>query len=69
MNLEQIHILNFKNISEKTFQFTKKINCFLLENGKEKPICLMLFIIWLSSKSYFNPVALQNIKHLEDFCG
>lgn len=67
MNLEQIHILNFKNISEKTLHFTKKINCFVGKNGQGKTNLLDAIYYLAFGKSYFNPIALQNIKHQEDF--
>lgn len=67
MNLEHIHILNFKNISEKTLDFTKKINCFVGKNGQGKTNLLDAIYYLAFGKSYFNPIALQNIKHNEDF--
>lgn len=67
MNLEQLHVLNFKNISEKTFHFTKKINCFVGKNGQGKTNLLDAIYYLAFGKSYFNPVALQNIRHEEDF--
>lgn len=67
MNLEHIHILNFKNISEKTLHFTKKINCFVGKNGQGKTNLLDAIYYLAFGKSYFNPIALQNIKHNEDF--
>lgn len=67
MNLEQLHVLNFKNISDKTLIFTKKINCFVGKNGQGKTNLLDAIYYLAFGKSYFNPVALQNIKHNEDF--
>jgi len=67
VNLEQLHVLNFKNISEKTFHFTKKINCFVGKNGQGKTNLLDAIYYLAFGKSYFNPVALQNIRHEEDF--
>lgn len=67
MNLEQLHILNFKNISERNFNFTKKINCFVGKNGQGKTNLLDAIYYLANGKSYFNPVATQNIRHQEDF--
>lgn len=67
MNLEQIHILNFKNISETSFHFTKKINCFVGKNGQGKTNLLDAIYYLAFGKSYFNPIAVQNIKHSEEF--
>lgn len=67
MNLEHLHVLNFKNISDKTLHFTKKINCFVGKNGQGKTNLLDAIYYLAFGKSYFNPIALQNIKHDEEF--
>lgn len=67
VNLEELHVLNFKNISEKTLHFTKKINCFVGKNGQGKTNLLDAIYYLAFGKSYFNPVAVQNIKHHEEF--
>jgi len=65
--LEELHIINFKNISHKDFTFQSKINCFVGDNGRGKTNILDAIYYLAYGKSYFNPVALQNIKHEEDF--
>lgn len=67
MYLEELHIINFKNISHKDFTFQSKINCFVGDNGRGKTNILDAIYYLAYGKSYFNPVALQNIKHEEDF--
>lgn len=67
VNLEQLHILNFKNISERSFCFTKKINCFVGKNGQGKTNLLDAIYYLANGKSYFNPIATQNISHQKDF--
>ena len=67
MYLQKITLVNFKNISSQTFDFQEKINCFVGNNGVGKTNVLDAIYYLSFAKSYFNPVALQNIKHGEDF--
>lgn len=67
MYLENLSIINFKNISDKQFRFTKKVNCFVGKNGIGKTNILDAIFYLSNGKSYFNPIANQNIKHNEDF--
>jgi DNA replication and repair protein RecF len=65
--LKQLSLLNYKNISDKSFDFNEKINCFVGKNGKGKTNILDAIFHLSYGKSYFNPLAVQNIKHDEDF--
>lgn len=67
MHLESISLINYKNFSEAVFDFDSKINCFVGRNGVGKTNVLDAIYHLASGKSYFNPLALQNIKHGEDF--
>ena len=67
MYLQKISIVNFKNISSQVFDFQNKINCFVGENGVGKTNVLDAIYYLSFAKSYFNPVAIQNIKHGEGF--
>lgn len=67
MFLKQLSILNYKNISQKDFSFDDKINCFVGKNGVGKTNILDAIYHLAYTKSYFNPLAIQNIKHGEDF--
>jgi len=67
MYLQKLSLLNFKNVTAKTFDFDKKINCFVGNNGVGKTNVLDAIYYLSFAKSYFNPVASQNIKHGEDF--
>ncbi len=67
MHLEKLSLVNFKNIEAQTFNFKKKINCFVGNNGVGKTNVLDAIYYLSFTKSYFNPVASQNIKHNEDF--
>ena len=67
MFLKQISLLNYKNFSEVTFELDSKINCFVGKNGIGKTNILDAIYHLANGKSYFNPLAVQNIKHGEDF--
>lgn len=67
MNLNTLSLFNYKNFSEATFDFDSKINCFVGKNGVGKTNVLDAIYHLASGKSYFNPLAVQNIKHNEEF--
>ena len=67
MYLKQLSITNYKNISSETFSFNPKINCFIGNNGVGKSNILDVIYHLALGKSYFNPVASQNIKIGTDF--
>ena len=67
MFLKRISLLNYKNFSEITFDLDSKINCFVGKNGIGKTNILDAIYHLANGKSYFNPLAVQNIKHGEDF--
>ena len=67
MFLKRISVLNYKNFSEATFEFDDKINCFVGKNGIGKTNILDSIYHLANGKSYFNPLAVQNIKHGEEF--
>lgn len=67
MYLQNLQIINFKNIGSRQFSFEKKVNCFVGKNGVGKTNILDAIYYLAYGKSYFNPVALQNIKHDEEF--
>jgi DNA replication and repair protein RecF len=67
MFLKKISLFNYKNFSEANFEFVSKINCFVGKNGMGKTNVLDAIFHLSYGKSYFNPLAVQNIKHGEDF--
>ncbi|MFG6686439.1 DNA replication/repair protein RecF [Mariniflexile sp. HNIBRBA6329] len=67
MILKSLSLLNYKNFDSKTFAFNDKINCIVGNNGIGKTNVLDAIYHLSFGKSYFNPVATQNIKHDEDF--
>ncbi|WP_269225830.1 DNA replication/repair protein RecF [Flavobacterium eburneipallidum] len=67
MYLKKISLFNYKNFSEADFEFVTKINCFVGKNGIGKTNVLDAIYHLSYGKSYFNPLAVQNIKHGEEF--
>jgi DNA replication and repair protein RecF len=67
MFLKKLSLFNYKNFSEANFDFDAKINCFVGKNGVGKTTILDAIYHLANGKSYFNPLAIQNIKHEEDF--
>lgn len=67
MYLKNLSIINFKNISEQQLTFDKKVNGFIGKNGVGKTNILDAIYYLAYTKSYFNPIAVQNIRHNEDF--
>jgi DNA replication and repair protein RecF len=67
MHLKKISLFNYKNFSEVNFEFDTKINCFVGKNGIGKTNVLDAIYHLSCGKSYFNPLAVQNIKHGEEF--
>lgn len=67
MILKSLSVLNYKNFDERSFVFNEKINCFVGNNGVGKTNVLDAIYHLSFGKSYFNPIASQNIKHDEAF--
>jgi len=67
MILNTLSLINYKNFESQTFTFDAKINCFVGQNGIGKTNVLDAIYHLSFGKSYFNPIATQNIKHDEDF--
>ncbi|MFD0964020.1 DNA replication/repair protein RecF [Pseudofulvibacter geojedonensis] len=67
MILKQLSLVNYKNFESKSFTFSDKINCFVGNNGVGKTNVLDAIYHLSYGKSYFNPVASQNVNHSADF--
>ena len=67
MHLNKLSLINYKNITEADYEFDAKINCFVGNNGVGKTNVLDAIYHLAYGKSYFNPLAVQNIKHVEEF--
>ena len=67
MYLKQLTLTQYKNVSFKTFDFSPKINCFIGDNGIGKSNIIDSIYHLAFGKSYFNPIAIQNIQVDKDF--
>ncbi|MGK0324092.1 MAG: DNA replication and repair protein RecF, partial [Psychroserpens sp.] len=67
MILNTLSLVNYKNFEQQNFEFDAKINCFVGSNGVGKTNALDAIYHLSFGKSYFNPIASQNIKHNEAF--
>lgn len=67
MYIQDISILNFKNYSEATVQFHKKLNCLVGNNGSGKTNLLDAIYYLCMCKSYFNASDAYNINFNEEF--
>jgi DNA replication and repair protein RecF len=67
MYIQELSVVNFKNIEHADFQFSGSLNCFIGNNGAGKTN-LVDAIYYLSfCKSFLNPVDGQNIRFDQDF--
>lgn len=67
MHLKNLHLVNFKNYSDASLEFSPEINCFLGDNGEGKTNLLDAIFYLAFCKSFFNPTDSQNIKKDENF--
>lgn len=68
MTIKELALINFKNYTENTFRFSSDINCFVGNNGEGKTNLLDAIHYLSITKSYFNSIDSQNIKHNENYC-
>ncbi len=67
MHLEKLSIVNFKNYPEAELEFSRRINCFVGNNGVGKTNLLDSIHYLALCKSYFNAIDSQNISYDRDF--
>jgi len=67
MFLKNLKLYNFKNYADSTLTFSERINCFIGDNGEGKTNILDAIYYLAFTKSYFNLVDSQNIRHGQDF--
>ncbi len=67
MFLKELSLTNYKNFESLKFSFETKIICFVGLNGVGKTNILDSIYHLSYTKSYFNPIPSQNIKHGESF--
>jgi DNA replication and repair protein RecF len=67
MIINKISLINFKNHSERAFDFSSQINCFVGNNGAGKTNVLDALHYLSVGKSFLGNSDLNNIKQNEDF--
>ncbi|MBV2223271.1 MAG: DNA replication/repair protein RecF [Cloacibacterium sp.] len=67
MIIKNLKIFNFKNHSEKSFDFSQEINCFVGNNGAGKTNILDALHYLSMAKSFLGNLDAQNILHDSDF--
>ena len=67
MILQNLTILNYKNIREANLTFSPKVNCLVGLNGQGKTNILDAIYLLSFTKSAFSVIDSQNITHGEDF--
>jgi DNA replication and repair protein RecF len=67
MHLKSLSLVNFKNYTGASFEFSPRINCFAGNNGVGKTNVLDAIHYLCMCKSYFNAIDTQNIRTGSDF--
>ena len=67
MVIEQLSILNYKNIEQAELTFSPKINCFVGANGMGKTNVLDALYYLSFCRSHTNPVDAQVVRHGAEF--
>ena len=67
MRLENLSIINFKNIAEESLELSAGINCFVGDNGAGKTNILDAIHYLSSARSMHTITDAQSVRHNEDF--
>jgi len=67
MFLRKLNLVNFKNYEQLDLELSRKINCFVGDNGAGKTNLLDAIHYLSLTKSFFNAIDTQNIMHEKDF--
>jgi len=67
LQINSLHVVNFKNHRDKYFDFSDKLNAIYGNNGTGKTNLLDAINYLCLTRSYFNPVDSQNIRENEKF--
>ena len=65
--LNQLSIVNYRNLTAINFSLDRNINCFVGNNGVGKTNALDAIYFLAMGKSYSNNITSQNISHQSDF--
>jgi len=67
MYIEEISVVNYKNLKEINISFSPRLNCFIGNNGAGKTNLLDAIYYLSFCKSFSNPIDQLNINHEESF--
>lgn len=67
MTLEQLTLLNYKNIEEAELTFSPKVNCLIGQNGEGKTNLLDAIYFLSFTKSAFNSIDSQIVRHEQPY--
>ena len=67
MHLNSLLLVNFKNIQQVEINFSKRVNCFIGNNGQGKTNLLDAIYHLSFTKSFFNSIDSQNIMFDQSF--
>lgn len=67
MHLENLYLANFRNYAEAKVDFSKDINALVGDNGSGKTNLLDAIHFLSMTKSAFNPIDQQSIRHEQNF--
>ena len=65
--MDQLSIVNYRNLTGIDFSLDRNINCFVGNNGVGKTNALDAIYFLAIGKSYSNSITSQNISHKADF--
>ena len=65
--MDQLSIVNYRNLTGIDFSLDRNINCFVGDNGVGKTNALDAIYFLSMGKSYSNSITSQNISHQADF--
>mgnify|MGYP001989420640 CR=1 FL=1 len=65
--LDQLSVVNYRNLTGIDFSLDRNINCFVGDNGVGKTNALDAIYFLAMGKSYSNSITSQNISHQADF--
>jgi len=67
MHIEEISIVNYKNINEANITFSPRLNCFIGKNGAGKTNILDSIYYLSFCKSFFTASDQLNVNHEENY--
>lgn len=68
MYLDQLNLVNYKNVAQADLSFSRKINCLIGHNGAGKTNVLDAIYFLSHGKSFYNTLDRDCVTHNADFC-